>query len=167
MKKLFLIVGIILISLTGSDAQSLSQAPSLKKVKWMNWDEGYSTAQQQEKVIMLDLYTDWCGWCKKMDRETFADAEIVEIINSYFIPIKLNPEKKDQKFIYKGMEVNSKQLLKLLSNETEVNYPAILFYFPDYNVVFTETGFQKPKSFKHLLKLYASHYEKLNAKAQE
>ena len=168
MKKLLFILLVVILGAVSVHAQDYSQAPKLPKlpkVHWVSWDESCDIAKNEEKVIMLDLYTEWCGWCKKMDKETFTDAEIVEIINNHFVAVKLNPEKKGQTFLYKGQSINSQQLLKLLAEDEQVKYPAIIFYYPEHNEVFTEEGFQKPKSFKHLLKIYVNHNEKLNATA--
>jgi uncharacterized protein YyaL (SSP411 family) len=167
MKKFLYSIGLILLFTSNIIAQNFSQAPELPSVNWLSWDEGYTHAQNNEKVIMIDLYTEWCGWCKKMDKETFKNAEVVEIINMHFVPVKMNPEKNGQSFLYKGQKVNAKQLLKLIADDNQLKYPSIVFYYPEHNEVFTEEGFQKPKSFKHLLKIYVNHNEKLNAKAQK
>ena len=56
---------------------------------------------QQEKMkkeprpILLDFYTDWCGWCKQMMKTTYADVNLASYINTYFYPAKFNAESKD------------------------------------------------------------------------
>src|SRR5690625_7938251 len=48
-----------------------------------------------EKPLFIDFYTNWCSWCKTMDRTTFQEVEVVNYINENFIPIKFNAEKKE------------------------------------------------------------------------
>ena len=60
----------------------------------MNYFEsGFVKAKREGKILLVDVYTDWCGYCKKMDRETYTDAKIIEKLNKDFVMVKLNPEK--------------------------------------------------------------------------
>ena len=58
----------------------------------LSFDEGLKAAKKEHKMVIVDIYTDWCGWCKKMDREAYNDAGIKKIINDNFIYVKLNAE---------------------------------------------------------------------------
>jgi thiol:disulfide interchange protein len=58
----------------------------------LGYDDALSKAYAEQKVVMLDVYTDWCGWCKKLDRETFADPRVGTATRG-MVPIKVNAEK--------------------------------------------------------------------------
>jgi len=58
----------------------------------LSFGEGLNAAKKEHKLVIVDIYTDWCGWCKKMDREAYSDAGIQKIINDNFIYVKLNAE---------------------------------------------------------------------------
>jgi len=58
----------------------------------LSFEEGLNAAKKEHKLVIVDIYTDWCGWCKKMDREAYSDAGIQKIINDNFIYVKLNAE---------------------------------------------------------------------------
>ncbi|HEX7579690.1 MAG TPA: thioredoxin fold domain-containing protein, partial [Thermoanaerobaculia bacterium] len=61
----------------------------------LSYDEALSKAYAEQKLVMVDLYTDWCGWCKKMDRETFSDPRVGQATRG-MVPIRVNAEKGGQ-----------------------------------------------------------------------
>lgn len=58
----------------------------------LSFDDALKTAKKEHKKVIVDIYTDWCGWCKKMDREAYSDAGIKKIIEDDFIYVKLDAE---------------------------------------------------------------------------
>ena len=65
-----------------------------KNVKWYTWDEAVEANKKEKKKFFVDIYTDWCGWCKRMDAQTFEEAEVAAYLNKHFYPIKLDAEQK-------------------------------------------------------------------------
>lgn len=61
------------------------------QVKWNTIEEA-SAAKIGEKFYFVDFYTSWCGFCKKMDRETFSDPTVAKLLNKYYYPVKFNAE---------------------------------------------------------------------------
>ncbi len=64
-------------------------------VKWMTLTEALEKQKEYPKKIFVDVYTDWCGWCKVMSKNTFSDAQIAGYINQYFYPVRFNAETTD------------------------------------------------------------------------
>ncbi len=62
------------------------------EINWMSFEEAFELAEENPKKIFVDVYTDWCGFCKRMDNETFSDPIIAEIINEHYYPVKFNAE---------------------------------------------------------------------------
>ena len=58
-----------------------------------SWDEAFAKAKTEGKHVFVDSYTDWCYWCKVMDKNTFTDEAIANYLNEEFVPIKVNMEK--------------------------------------------------------------------------
>jgi thiol:disulfide interchange protein len=52
-----------------------------------------SMAQKSNKLVLMDVYTDWCGWCKKLDSDVYAKPEVAKAIEKGFVFLKINPEK--------------------------------------------------------------------------
>jgi len=93
MKKFFylfasLFLMVILSSCSSSDP--VADAP----FKWYSIEEASALNKDKSKVYFVDIYTDWCGWCKRMDKATFAQPEIQAYLKKNFIPVKFNAEQK-------------------------------------------------------------------------
>ena len=78
-----------------SETTMTKTADTQEKIQWMSWDEAYAANKITPKKIFVDIYTDWCGWCKKMDATTFQDQNIIKEINDSFYPVKFDAEMKD------------------------------------------------------------------------
>ncbi|MDX1902616.1 MAG: thioredoxin family protein, partial [Thermonemataceae bacterium] len=57
------------------------------------WEEALAKAKQENKVLMVDFYTTWCGPCKLMTKTTFADTNLGDFVNQNFIAYKIDCEK--------------------------------------------------------------------------
>jgi len=85
-----LILGIVFLGNIGfSDTE---QKEAKKELVWVKYDDGIRQAAKENKPVFVDFYTNWCGWCKKMDRETFSDAEVMKYLGDNFILVKVNAE---------------------------------------------------------------------------
>lgn len=93
MKKLFLLSTFLLITSTILSAQT----PTPAKITWMTWDQAIAQRSKdaKPKKIFIDFYTDWCGWCKKMDAETFSNPTVAEFMNANYYAVKFDAECMD------------------------------------------------------------------------
>ena len=63
------------------------------EISWeKNYDDGLASAKKAKKLVMVDVYTDWCGWCKKLDKDVYTDKPVIEKVAKDFVAVKLNPE---------------------------------------------------------------------------
>ena len=109
-------------------------AQSSPKVKWYSIEEAEALARKEPKKIMIDVYTDWCGWCKKLDKETFNHPVIAEYLNEYYYPVKLNAESKEEitfngttyKHVTQGARGGYHELAAGLLNG-QMSYPSVAY----------------------------------------
>ena len=97
-----------------------------------SWEETLNRAAKENKYIMVDAYTDWCGWCKVMDKKTFTDPNVASVINESFIPVKINFEK--------GIGIDLGMKFRVSS------YPTILFFNPQGQLVHVQNGYIEDNS---------------------
>jgi uncharacterized protein YyaL (SSP411 family) len=142
---------IILLCLATFYFASTSFKPT-EEMKWMNWNEGYKLAKKSKKILLVDCYTDWCGWCKVMDRNTYSNTDVQKKIYTDFVPVKLNPE-LNQTYSYDGKDYTGSQLLNLLSNNRISGYPTIIFVIPNgkSNSVELSVGYSDAPTFSKVL----------------
>ena len=80
----------LIAGLAGSSAPGVDAASTRFQ---SNSQNAFAQAAKENKLILIDFYTDWCGWCKKLDREVYTNTLVVDAIRKGFIPLKINPEK--------------------------------------------------------------------------
>lgn len=64
-------------------------------VKWYTMEDALKANQKEPKKFFVDVYTDWCGWCKVMDKNTFTDPKVADYLNEHFYPVKFDAEQKE------------------------------------------------------------------------
>ena len=98
-------------------------------IKWLNVEQAEAAVKANpKKPILLNLYADWCGYCKRMDNETFVDAGVVNYINQNYIPVKFNAETKTMaSFLginYSYIEPARANYLAFVMTGGRLSYPA-------------------------------------------
>jgi uncharacterized protein YyaL (SSP411 family) len=132
-------------------AVAKNQAVS-KKLQWFEYVDGYNKAKAENKILLVDAYTDWCGWCKVMDRETYTNAEVIAALNQDFVCVKFNPE-VEKTHSFGKYNLKSQELLYWLANGQPGGYPTSYFVFhPTKNDErASQAGYLPPDQFLKLL----------------
>jgi thioredoxin-related protein len=124
---------------------------SSDELKWLDWNTGYPLGQKTGKIILVDAYTDWCGWCKKMDRDTYTNQKIISILNKDFIIIKFNPEIKDVTYDLDGQKVSGRELFTQLTQGKSTGFPTTYFIEPNKKQIQIAAGYLGPEDFLKVL----------------
>jgi uncharacterized protein YyaL (SSP411 family) len=124
---------------------------SADELKWYGFNEGYELSKKTGKIMLVDVYTDWCGWCKRMDRDTYAKSEIIQAINKNYIAIKFNPEIEGASYNFEGNKYNGMQLLSVIGNNQINGYPATVFLYPKEKKMNMVSGYYDAARFQTVL----------------
>lgn len=146
----------------------LGNAQKNGKVDWMSWEEAVHAHQNKEaKKIFVDLYTDWCGWCKKMDKTTFSDPEVARILNEEFYPVKFDAEQKEP--VIMGEDTlkhrankgrNGTHQLAIQLTRGKLSYPTVVFLDEKLRVITPIPGYRKARQMEAILAFFhEDHYK--------
>lgn len=141
-----------------------NKASAQNKIKWMTWEEALAAQEKSPRKILVDIYTDWCGWCKKMDKATFQKDKIAKYVNNNYYPVKFDAEYKDV-IIYDGKEykyiANGRKgyhELAVVITQGKLSFPTVTFIDEKLQVIQPIGGYQGPESFEMIMTYFAEDY---------
>lgn len=153
MKKILLILSLV----------SIMASAGAQEIKWMNINDALAAAQESPKKIFIDVYTEWCGWCKRMDKTTFSNPVIAQYINDNFYPVKLDAETRDT-IVFKGYTFTYKSspdgrsgmnyfAYAILNGKT--SFPSYVILNDEQNLMTVIKGYHEADKFEPILHFYA------------
>lgn len=126
--------------------------------RWMEVEQAVTAARENKKSILIDVYTDWCSWCKKMDKEVYTHESVVKILNKEFVAIKLNAE-SNSTVTFSGRTMSQMEFARALGINS---YPTTVFFTSDAQLITTLPGFVPGEEFSKILSFIGEeHYEKM------
>lgn len=110
---------------------------------WRDWNSGLKAAASTGKPVLVDVYTDWCGWCKRLDRDVYSRADVRDYLQKHFVTVKLNADAVDPAS-YEGRNYT----LRTLAARFDVSsYPTTIFLKPGGEHLTNLPGYLPPERF--------------------
>jgi thioredoxin-related protein len=116
--------------------------------EWKTLGEGLALAKTENKKLMVDIYTDWCGWCKKLDAEVYSNDDVRDYLQKNFVSVKLNAE-SNRKYLFNGTERSETEIAQIFG---VTGYPSILFMLPEGKGITLLPGYVPAETFINVLK---------------
>jgi thioredoxin-related protein len=146
----------------------MTYSAGAQEVNWLSWNEAATLAatEKNPKKIFIDVYTDWCGWCKKMDKDTFQNAEVAEYMSNNFYMVKLDGEGKEPidfkgktyKYVPSGKRGYHEFAAALLQGR--LSYPTVVFMDEQLKMLSPVPGYQKPDPFMNIARYFGDNIYK-------
>lgn len=124
------------------------ETASAEKITWYTWEEAIELNKKEPRKLFIDLYTDWCGWCKRMDATTFTDPAVIEHMNKNYYPIKFDAEQKEEvvynghtfKYIPSGRRGVHELAYSLLDGQ--LSYPSYVYMTEKVERIYVSKGYK-------------------------
>jgi len=160
-KSIFLMLAVVFISFN-----ALAQ-----QINWVSLEEAVELQKKTPKKIMMDVYTNWCGPCKMLDKNTFQNKDVADYINKNYYAVKFNAEGndeinfKDLKFSnpnYNSKLANRRNSAHELSRYFKIQaFPTIVFLDENADLIFPLKGYKTAIQMELYLKMFKKDDHKI------
>ena len=129
----------------------VSENGKAQKIEWMSIEEVEEAIAKEPRKVLIDVYTDWCGWCKRMDATTFREKELVNYLNENYYCVKLDGEDKsvlnyrghEFRFVNTGRRGYNELTYELLRGK--MSYPSLVILDKSLEVLQRFKGYRSSK----------------------
>lgn len=135
-------------------------------INWLSWEEAVEKSEIEPRKIFVDIYTDWCTWCKRMDKQTFQDETIAKYMNENYYAVKFDAEQK-KAILFRGKEYefvkNGRRGYNRLAAELtqgRLSYPTIVFLDEEINLIQPIPGFRAKTEFEMMMTFFGQDFYK-------
>ncbi|HHB78635.1 MAG TPA: DUF255 domain-containing protein [Saprospiraceae bacterium] len=139
---------------------------SQSKVHWLTMEEAIAKSKVEKRKIFIDVYTHWCGWCKKMEKSTFQTDEVAKILNEDYYPVKLDAEQKapitfnGRVFQYVKSGRGGYHELAAYFLDSQMSYPTVVFLDENLNIIQAIPGYRDKKEFALMANYFGKNFHK-------
>ena len=129
--------------------------PEVEGIQWMTWEEATEANKENPKKIFVDVYTKWCGYCKKMDKTTFLDEAIIKELGENFYAVKLDAEQREN-IMFNGSDFkfvpnrgrNGVHQLAYALLDGRMSFPSFVLLDEEFSRIMVSPGYKKVDQLK-------------------
>jgi thioredoxin-related protein len=155
----------------GSAARTAPQRKPVQSVtkgyvKWMTIEQALERCKTERRKIFVDVYTDWCGWCRHMDSTTFVSASVARYLNEKYYPVKFNAEQtgdvyfRDKTYKFKSNGSRGHHELAAFWLNNKLSYPTVVFLDESQNLIQPVPGYQDAAKMEAIINYFGSDSHK-------
>lgn len=135
-------------------------------VNWMTLEQALEKSKTEKRKIFVDMYTDWCGWCKHMDSTTFIDPRVAKYLNEHYYPVKFNAEQekdivfKDKTYRFKKNGTRGQHELAAFWLNNRLSFPTMVFLDENQQLIQPVPGYQDATKLEAIINYFGTDSHK-------
>ncbi|WP_436840198.1 thioredoxin family protein [Winogradskyella psychrotolerans] len=156
---------------------ALSWTAMAQEINWVTLEEALELQKKEPKKIFMDVYTNWCGPCKMLDKNTFQNADVAAYVNKHYYAVKFNAEGNEEVTYkentfgnpnYDATKANRRNSAHEFSRYLQIRaYPTMVFFDEEGGVISPIQGYLKPQQLELYLKIFQSDkYKEMTTQEQ-
>ncbi len=154
MKKIGIVMIAAVLAATAAALADGKGDSTKTALPWKPFDAGFAEARSSGKKIMLDVYTDWCVWCKRLDQNVYSNPAVADYLRKHYVIIKLNAE-SSAKVRYKDTTYTSADFAMGLG---VTGYPTIYFFDSSGEPLDKLGGYVEADRFLPIIRFFGEDY---------
>jgi thioredoxin-related protein len=165
MKRLFVCALAFAVFLV-MGSMNVIESPPEEAVQWLTFEQAVEKSKTEKRKIFIDLYTDWCGWCKVMDKKTFAEPHVAKLLNEKYYAVKFNAEQhedvvyRDKTFKFVAQGRNGYHELAAALMQGKMSYPTGVFLDEDFAILSPVPGYREAEEFHKIATFFGGNHYK-------
>lgn len=154
----------LLSALTSPALAQKAKKRTTAPIQWVTLEEAAALSKKEPRKILIDVYTDWCGWCKQMDKRTFTDPAVAAYVNQKYYAVKLNAEGREpitvngKTYRYNEQARAHEAALALLSGK--MSYPTTVYLDERMGIITPVPGYLEAPMMKTILTYFGENHYK-------
>lgn len=146
--------------------QCVKSVSAQERIQWLTWEQAQARQLIEKRKFLVEMHTSWCGWCRKMEKTTFAEEGVAHFINRYYYAIRFDAESrtpvtikgKEYVFVPDGLRGYHSLAAELLQGK--MSYPSTVFLNEELQLIQAVPGYQHPADFEKMLTYFYTNSHK-------